>query len=565
MVIALVVGLGTFLVYQGKVSERRDAEARSRAMAVLSGQLDRSDPGQAALAAMAAYGIAPTQEARNAVLRGYDRFKQADWVLSGSEGKIVDTAMSVDGAVTLVTTQLGRASLFVREAGKTVVSTRLRLNEMAFRPMVSRDGRRIAYTSGAGALVWHDLDVEADSPGELLGPAHTIRDGEFMKRAEEQGYSSDPVHTADFSPDARQVATVAAGGRLRLWDLETGRHEELSPHLPVFEAVWFGSDGDTLVAQRRNADESGSTYAFVAVDTGTGRTRELATGVETFTPPAGVRSAPAVSLSGDGGVLAWCRKERDKAGINNPVYRFVRVGDGRMLNRYRSDSYGCAGVSLNESGQRFAVYGGEWVLGDSRRGGREKKAAGPEPANFTNRLLGDQAHPVVATWDETTVTGLSLRPVSGEEFNMVASYPTLIDDGRIQVAQVTRTRGRLRPHRREARALRRGDRRGDDRGEAAHGGCAHRPGSRPCAGGERGRDPGGRRGGTQQDPDPTPSVPARSRGDHHGHASCPSGRGAGAAVAPLHERERTGHAVRQPDRALERQGGPTALGPRGCA
>nr|WSW49400.1 trypsin-like peptidase domain-containing protein [Streptomyces sp. NBC_01001] len=437
VVLAVMAGLGTFLVYQGKVSERRDSEARSRAMAVLAGQLDRSDPGQAALVAMAAYEIAPTQEARNAVLRGYDRFTRADWVLSGTEGKIVDTAMSNDGTVTLVTTQLGRPSLFVRGAGKSIMSTRLRLNEMAFRPMVSRDGRRIAYTSGAGALVWHDLDPEADSTAELLGPAHTIRDGEFKERAEEQGHSSDQVHTADFSPDARRVVTVTGDGRLRLWDLETGRHEELPSGLPAFEAVWFGSDGDTLVVQRRNADK----YAYVAVNTGTGRIRELATDVGTFSPTDGVYSAPAVSLSGDGGALAWCRQEAGKDGLRNGVYRFIRVSDGRELNRYNSDSHGCNGVSLNESGQRFAVYGGEWVLGDNGQSGGEKKAMGSKPANFGNRLLGDSVHPVVTTWDETTVTGLSLQPISDSEYNMVASNPVLIDEGRIQVAQVTRTRG----------------------------------------------------------------------------------------------------------------------------
>ncbi|WP_308404954.1 trypsin-like peptidase domain-containing protein [Streptomyces sp. 35G-GA-8] len=438
MVLAVIAGLGTFLVYQGQVSERRDAEARSRAMAVLASQLDRSDPGQAALVAVAAYEIAPTQEARNAVLRGYDRFKRADWVLSGSEGKILDTAMSTDGTVTLATTQLGRASLFVRRAGKSVMSTRLRLNEMAFRPMVSRDGRRIAYTSGAGALVWHDLDPEADSTTELLGPAHTIRSGEFRDKAEEQGYSSDQVHTADFSPDARRVVTVASDGRLRVWDLQTGLHEGLPSGLPAFEAVWFGPDRDTLVAQRRKADK----YAFVTVNTGTGRIRELATGTGTFSPTPDFYSAPAASLSGDGGVLAWCRMEPSKDGFsNNAVYRFVRVRDGRVLNRYSSDSVSCDGVSMNESGQRFAVYGSDWVLGDNRQGEGERKAMGSKPANFGNRLLGDSAHPVVTTWDETTVTGLSLQPISGSEYNMVASNPVLIDEGRVQVAQVTQTRG----------------------------------------------------------------------------------------------------------------------------
>jgi hypothetical protein len=81
---------------------------------VRSDELSRANPGQAALAALAAYETAPTQEARNALLRRYDELGDTAWILFGVEGKISSTAMSTDGAVTLVTTETGRATLFVR-------------------------------------------------------------------------------------------------------------------------------------------------------------------------------------------------------------------------------------------------------------------------------------------------------------------------------------------------------------------------------------------------------------------------------------------------------------------
>ncbi len=88
LVFALIASLATFLVDQMRVSAERTAESQSRALANLALELAGSDPGPAALAAFAAYKTAPTQEARNAMLRRYDQFKNAAWTLTGVQGPI---------------------------------------------------------------------------------------------------------------------------------------------------------------------------------------------------------------------------------------------------------------------------------------------------------------------------------------------------------------------------------------------------------------------------------------------------------------------------------------------
>ncbi|MDJ0464440.1 trypsin-like peptidase domain-containing protein [Streptomyces sp. H27-C3] len=435
LVFALIAGLGTFLVYQSQVSELRSAESRSRALASLSTEMSKQDPGQAGLLAMAAYDVAPTQEARNAILRRYDQFKHAAWVLSGVEGEIDDVATSTDGTVVLATSRLGRAALFIRQAEGRVQRLQLRLTGQAFYPTVSRDGRRIAYVSGDGALVWHDIDPEAGPAGQMLGRAHAIHDGDFAVLAESKRRTSSQIRTVDFSPDAERVVTVT-DGRLRLWDLTSKKSRSLPDRVPAVQAVWFGPDGDTLVAQPRKADSGSEHESVVAVDIATGKTHELAKEVHTYSPAVtGVYSLPDHALSGDGGVLAYCRIEGGDE--RRAVYRTVRVADGRVLSRHEDDSYSCKVIALNETGQRFAIYeGASWLLGDAKKGAGLRKAYGSKPAELTHRLLGTSDHPVVPNWDETSMTGLPLDPSDATGVHLAVAYPALLDDGRTLLAQL---------------------------------------------------------------------------------------------------------------------------------
>ncbi|WP_267009981.1 trypsin-like peptidase domain-containing protein [Streptomyces sp. NBC_00154] len=433
VVLALIAGLGTFLVYQQQVSTQREAESRSRLLANLSGEVAKQDPGQAALIAMGAYEIEPTDEARNAMLRRYDQFKGAAWVLTGAEGKIRDAATSVDGTVTLVTTDNGRATLFVRKAGGRTQRLQLSLDEMAFQPLVSRDGRRIAYVSAPGTFVWHDVDPTTDKPENLLGAAHTLRAAEFKEIVDQVNWLSDVESLIAFSPDAGHLATIA-DGRLRLWDLATERHQDVPGRVPTSHvSVWFGPDENTLVV--RHADSSSGASTLEAVGVGTGKARQLADNVDART-----FDGSPTALSGDGSVLVVCNQVKKGDEIVG-VYRALRVTDGKVLNSYTytGPNSPCGGIAVDDKGERFAAYiSGKWMIVGPRHDRQVRQAMAPSPAMVLGRLLGDPRHLLVLTVadGDIALTAQSLTPNDVDGSDIVIGAPRLIEDGKTLVARV---------------------------------------------------------------------------------------------------------------------------------
>ncbi|MCK8678487.1 nSTAND1 domain-containing NTPase [Streptomyces lichenis] len=409
LALALVAGLVTFLAQESRISAVREAEGRSRSLATLSDELAKRDPGGAALVAMAAYDLSPTQEARNALLRRYDHFARDRWALTGTGALIDQTATSTDGRVVLVTTKAGGvtnskggAVLFVRGAGERILRARLPLAEQAFFPMVSRDGRRIAYlsTMDGGTLVWHDVNPAETDEAAVVGREQRIRGAEVG----EPGSSSDQrLGLADFSPDAREVVT-ATDGRVRIRELATRRTRQPPGRLPAVERVWFGPDGDTLVGHPRPdaEQEEERTASLVAIDTTTGRTRELATGVN-------APVLPTLALSGDGAVLAVCRKGR-----TGPRYEAVRVADGRVLARHQAGwlSSTCGHLAIDGTGDHFAVHGlgSSWEVVGTRPGSGVRKALGPGSGALDEDLplVGDPQEFVLIVRDESAVTGRRL-------------------------------------------------------------------------------------------------------------------------------------------------------------
>ncbi|MFJ3578479.1 nSTAND1 domain-containing NTPase [Streptomyces rubiginosohelvolus] len=433
VVFALIVGLGTFLVYQERVSTQREEDGRSRLLATYSAEAAKQDPGQAALIALGAYAISPTAEARNAVLRRYDQVKNAAWILSGTEGSIRDVAMSVDGSVTLATTENGRATLFVRQAGGRVQRLQLDLDEMAFHPLVSRDGRRIAHVSASGALVRYEVDVTAAAPQDLLGPPQTLRGAEFEKTADSMAWVSEEDRMLALSPDAGQLVTLVEG-RLTVWDLTTGRRRDVPGRLPVTSgSVWFGPDGNTLVVSRD--DTGGDGIVMEAVDVGTGKVRELAAGVDD-----GATYGSGTALSGDGGVLVFCRQE-EKGDDSGAVYRAVRVRDGRTLNShaYLGPNSDCGSIAVDAKGERFAANQFEtWLTVGTRRGSPVTSAEARSPDLVVGRLLGEASRPVVPVvpYGDNHVAALPLIPRDIDGSDIVVGSPRLVAGGKHLVAQV---------------------------------------------------------------------------------------------------------------------------------
>ncbi|MGW0600247.1 nSTAND1 domain-containing NTPase [Streptomyces sp. NPDC002776] len=416
LVLALIAGLGTFLVQQSRVSAEREAEGRSRSLATLSDELAQRDPGGAALVAMAAHDLFPTEEARNALLRRYDHFVQDRWALTPGEARVDQVAASTDGRVVLVTTRLrgsgnakGGVVLFVRGAGERIVRARLPLAEGAFFPMVSRDGRRIAYlsTKDGGTLFWHDVDRAGTDEAAVLGPEASVRGAEFgYEGTTFPGY----LGLADLSPDAREVVT-SANGRVKLRELATGRVRQLPGRTPSVDGVWFGPDGNTLVAQQQagTGQSTAQEPSLVAIDTRTGRSRKLADGIPS--------TSPRLALSGNGAVLVVCRESRLGKGV---TYEAFRVADGRALTRYRPGEFSssCKHIAIDATGEHFAVSKLQtaWALVGTRPGAEVREIEGPSTGLEDDdlSLVGDPENPVLIIWDEFSVIG---RPLITDPLN----------------------------------------------------------------------------------------------------------------------------------------------------
>lgn len=442
VVLALVAGLGTFLHEQSRISAERAAEGRSRSLASLSDDTAKADPGLAALQAVAAYDTSPTQEARSALLRRYDTLKDAAWALTSLQGEVQGTATSTDGTVLLATSETGRPVLFLRRADGRILRKQLEVSGNAFAPMVSRDGRRIGYLLGSsGTPVWREVRRTADGIG--VGPerrVHGGETGEFTLGAENGSYS-----VAAFSPQADRAAAVAADGRLRVWDLRTGRLRVLHERLPHLVQMWFGPDGDTVVAERRDSVTEVKN-SLIVVDLRTGKVRELE-GRRDRPTGAGV---PQTAVSADGGVLAVCRTVPAPGDSLRAVYRAVRVKDGRELKRYTpTDSTGapegiCDAPALDATGAHMAVdrNSGEWVVLRTRPGGKAQRFAGPSVS--TERigpLLWAPDRPVLVVTARSQVTGWSMDETDGAT---AYGTPKLFDHGKRLVVRLGERGERLR-------------------------------------------------------------------------------------------------------------------------
>ncbi|MEU9884149.1 trypsin-like peptidase domain-containing protein [Sphaerisporangium sp. NPDC051011] len=430
MVVALFAALGGFFLNERQVSAERGDESKSRALASSTEEMVGEDPGLAALAAIAAYDLAPTQEAHSALLQRYDQLKNAAWMLTGFQGSILDTAMSADGTVMLAASERGRATLFARQAGGRVLRKHLGLAGNALLPLVSRDGRRIAYMlGGTGSMAWHEVRYTAHDI--VVGPAHRLRGGslqEYTLGGQDGSYS-----IVAFSPSADRIAMVTGDGRLRVWDLATQRLQELPGRLPGLLQVWFGSDENTLVAAPKQDGHS-----LVSLDLRTGTVRNLED-----RRSVSAKGSVEAEVSADGSVLAVCRKPY---GAEKATYRVVRVSDGRELTRYTPpDGYtSCRHPAIDQTGEHIAIDdgNGNWVLLGTRPGMPPQRFDGPALAysGKTGPLLGTPSTPIVVHRDQAGVTGWQMSADNGLE---VFSPPVLLDRGRSMLVRIGKHGGKV--------------------------------------------------------------------------------------------------------------------------
>ncbi|MFK0046540.1 hypothetical protein ACIQU4_21025 [Streptomyces sp. NPDC090741] len=202
------------------------------------------------------------------------------------------------------------------------------------------------------------------------------------------------------------------------------------------EEVWFGPDGNTLVATQGQA--SGAKSSLVTVDIGAATMRELASGL----------AFSGTGVSGDGGVAVVCQEERpDPNATGTAHYQVIRVTDGRVLRRYdRGSDTSCADVAVAEKGERFAVRSG---AGSTSLVDTTAETAAPTPfisaslaaAAPNLPLLGTAREPVLVTQSKSGVTGWAMVKDSADT---AYSPPKLLGDGSRMVVRVGRNGESLR-------------------------------------------------------------------------------------------------------------------------
>lgn len=335
VVLLVIVALAAFHATREE-SRKRAAEAASRALALAAADETRTAPALGVLKALAAHRTAPTQEARDELLRQYLRYQGYDRVLSGVLGTVREFETSADGDVVLAVSQLGRAILFTGVTSGRVRSAQVPSTGQVMHGVVAADGKRIAYVQADGKAV--RFDVVSDAAG-LLGPKRPASDGPDVRL--------DPDVIPAMSADGRSLASVV-GDRLVRWNLESGTRTGDAPAPPDLTGpLAFAPDGRTLLATSYG---EGGTRLLNSVDLTTGRATRLLSGRQ------------EIYLSGDRSTAVSCREEKGQS-----VIRRYRTSDGSEAGRSyreRDEAYTtdmCTVEAVDEAGRRVVLQWGDEV------------------------------------------------------------------------------------------------------------------------------------------------------------------------------------------------------------
>ncbi|TDC69426.1 hypothetical protein E1200_08525 [Actinomadura sp. GC306] len=291
--------------------------AVSRQAAIESAGLRDEDVALAGLTALAAYRVAPTPEARAALLESYagpaaTRIAGARGILqavaAGADGRTL-AAAGADRAVRLwAVADRGR----IAPAGPPVTGHPDTVYGVALGP----DGETLASGGGGGTVL---LRRPGEAPRPLTGPRDT-------------------VYAVAFSPDGRTLVAASADKTVRAWDVadpEPGGRV-LAEASAAAHSVAFGPDGGTLAAGFADGK-----VRLVDLERGEPAGRPL---------EAGGLTVHGVAFSPDGGTLA--------AGNADGTVRLWRmdgsaaVPSGRPLE---ASEQWVNGVAFSPDGRSLAV------------------------------------------------------------------------------------------------------------------------------------------------------------------------------------------------------------------
>ncbi|SNQ48873.1 WD40 repeat-containing protein (fragment) [Frankia canadensis] len=237
MLVLVASGAMAFAFWQrARVADERD-EARSVAIGRQAAQLRAADPLAAAQLAAVAYRLAPTPEARSALLSTFaSGYGFATRHLGSQTRPIGAVAYSRDGRLVAAASDDWSVALWDAAAPSrrtplaTIRGHRLAVKSVAFSP----DGRYLA-TGGDDRTVrlW-----------TLTDPAHPALAATLPG-------ATDSVYGLAFSPDGRILATGGWGAQVRLWsvaDVAAVRQVgAVTAHTANVRALAYSADGSELL------------------------------------------------------------------------------------------------------------------------------------------------------------------------------------------------------------------------------------------------------------------------------------------------------------------------------
>lgn len=230
-VLTAALALFAFLQRNNALDQKRSAQSRS--LAVQARALARIDLDAGALLALEAYRLKPTIEARDTLLAIVPDLQRAHPVFSRRIPGLMNLSASEENGIVALSEGVGKIRWLDPVSGKTI--DRESVPAAKRFALVSSPDRELLAFGGTIADVWVWNRDRRKVVAHLHDPLGGI-----------------PAYEILFSPDNRAIAIVYETG-VRLWDLSSGRHRDLSPPQReqlsfMSQATAFSPDGRLLAA-----------------------------------------------------------------------------------------------------------------------------------------------------------------------------------------------------------------------------------------------------------------------------------------------------------------------------